>query len=1016
MSNLIKIYYACTDKPRKAFLISVHPSITCNEFLKAIGDKQKKTYISLFYEKTQLSDSDSIKNFLESNKQAIFFASPTNEPPTSEFINIINSELSLKQDTVKPKVVMPISLQNPIENPNINPSEDDNLSIYKSVITDRYTKVPESEKNKFTFFFTGSTKKFLIEGIPVELDLNMNPYECSIKLKEELKKNKVDIENKSLIVYLSGGIPFISGSLKDLYLWEHRRTKRFIYGVLTNQISDSILRKEIYEVCDVSDEYHKSLISPLCESTERGLSDMACLLGYFNRNGKKTDFLFKIFSYIIHFPPLLTSLKKIIENFQIVGRDVVTVCSTLFTYIKFYLPEVNDENLYEHIFEFCSLIQSQEVPNDYPPVILIDIDSNNKEYGFLSSLKLGPSVYFWSNDDFDFCDFQNDNHQCDILFSPIRPLSIKNSFSCSIVKGKDHEYLYLMPSCSKSFKNQELFSILDPIKGITEIKDVEIFAKEQNNEEKDGSQLFDPDEINQIIMINLDESISMVDDLDGNFIPPNSDKVSRATIAFQYISIFLSKIHERSSIQGLVSFNDEIKLECPLTPLVNDFEDKYIKNFQPKSKPRLWDSILFSAQEICKFRNDCSTNTDKFKNSCSRILVISNSEDDKSVSKVEDVVSFLIQNNIVVDCIVVNKNDNKDSFQMLCAVCHASCGFAFRPQSIEEGISLVEQEAFFDFESRRPRMVPLIPGDRTTIQRRLKKERINEDLMNKAKECSEFDTSINNKFIQNGNIRARLAEPKRILSLNLNTNIPNQRARRILKELYIASNILDPNNKYYDPDVIIYPFQACLDRWKVFIKGPVNTLYENKWWFLYITFPSFYPYQPPILRFISVPYHLNVSSEGLICLDILGKSYTQYKHVTEIIQEIKELFLVPSIDTPVNIESYIMFLNNREQYYRRVMISTSSDAKNDYKKYIDDVIIVNEVPPDIIFEQFDFTPTCRISPISGKTIKKENLFLASSGVYYDKNELIQLLKTSKNPICAITGKVLTEKFDDFDNL
>ena len=53
-----------------------------------------------------------------------------------------------------------------------------------------------------------------------------------------------------------------------------------------------------------------------------------------------------------------------------------------------------------------------------------------------------------------------------------------------------------------------------------------------------------------------------------------------------------------------------------------------------------------------------------------------------------------------------------------------------------------------------------------------------------------------------------------------------------------------------------------------------------------------------------------------------------------------------------------------------------------------------------------------ISQISGKVIKKEYLILSSSSVYYDKNELKRLLETNKNPICAITGKVLTEKIDD----
>lgn len=45
--------------------------------------------------------------------------------------------------------------------------------------------------------------------------------------------------------------------------------------------------------------------------------------------------------------------------------------------------------------------------------------------------------------------------------------------------------------------------------------------------------------------------------------------------------------------------------------------------------------------------------------------------------------------------------------------------------------------------------------------------------------------------------------------------------------------------------------------------------------------------------------------------------------------------------------------------------------------------------------------------------KKENLVMASTGVYYDKEELRQLVASNKNPICVVTGKPLKEKLEDF---
>lgn len=39
--------------------------------------------------------------------------------------------------------------------------------------------------------------------------------------------------------------------------------------------------------------------------------------------------------------------------------------------------------------------------------------------------------------------------------------------------------------------------------------------------------------------------------------------------------------------------------------------------------------------------------------------------------------------------------------------------------------------------------------------------------------------------------------------------------------------------------------------------------------------------------------------------------------------------------------------------------------------------------------------------------------MSSSGVYYDKDELRQPITFSKKYVCIITGKILTEKPEDF---
>lgn len=82
--------------------------------------------------------------------------------------------------------------------------------------------------------------------------------------------------------------------------------------------------------------------------------------------------------------------------------------------------------------------------------------------------------------------------------------------------------------------------------------------------------------------------------------------------------------------------------------------------------------------------------------------------------------------------------------------------------------------------------------------------------------------------------------------------------------------------------------------------------------------------------------------------------------------------------------------------------STQNNAKDD-----DDIgssPVVEDVPSDFTIRSTEKIPLYFISQISGKTIKKEKMIKSSTGVYYDKDELIRLLSSSKNPVCVVTGK------------
>ena len=65
-----------------------------------------------------------------------------------------------------------------------------------------------------------------------------------------------------------------------------------------------------------------------------------------------------------------------------------------------------------------------------------------------------------------------------------------------------------------------------------------------------------------------------------------------------------------------------------------------------------------------------------------------------------------------------------------------------------------------------------------------------------------------------------------------------------------------------------------------YIKGPPDTPYEEGVFKVAIDVPFDYPLIPPKMRFLTIPWHPNVSSQtGAICVDILKHEWTPLMHI-----------------------------------------------------------------------------------------------------------------------------------------
>ncbi len=122
--------------------------------------------------------------------------------------------------------------------------------------------------------------------------------------------------------------------------------------------------------------------------------------------------------------------------------------------------------------------------------------------------------------------------------------------------------------------------------------------------------------------------------------------------------------------------------------------------------------------------------------------------------------------------------------------------------------------------------------------------------------------------------------------------------------------------------------------WTVLIFGPQDTPYEGGTFKAKITFPPDYPYNPPVVKFISDIFHPNIYNKGpdagKVCISILhvGKDEYGYEHESErwkpaqsvvsVLLSIISMIADPNCESPANIDAAKMFRENREEFNKMV--------------------------------------------------------------------------------------------------
>ncbi|MCJ1339344.1 Ubiquitin-conjugating enzyme E2 11 [Bachmanniomyces sp. S44760] len=121
------------------------------------------------------------------------------------------------------------------------------------------------------------------------------------------------------------------------------------------------------------------------------------------------------------------------------------------------------------------------------------------------------------------------------------------------------------------------------------------------------------------------------------------------------------------------------------------------------------------------------------------------------------------------------------------------------------------------------------------------------------------------------------------------------------------------------PGLSAFPSSSDLTNWTATLLGPESTPYSDLTFKLSFSFPSNYPYSPPVVLFKTPIYHPNVDFSGRICLDILKDKWSAVLNVQSVLLSLQSLLGEPNNASPLNGQAAELWDKDPEEFKRLVM-------------------------------------------------------------------------------------------------